>query len=274
MTKLIATDLDGTLFYPKRKIGMIPRRSLRFARQFIKNDGNLLLVTGRSPFFTIHVEERVGAKLDVIGMNGAYILIDGQVYEEHFLDESVQALVADIQSKYAVRGMMLLTKRYPLLIDGPDFNGLWKTFYRLYYWSQGVYAEDYLMSRSLFENELKGNNVYKLMFYFGLTKKAVNLASEVNKYIRQNYDSLEASWTGGFVEITPKGCAKANGIKKYLELKGIKEEEVMVVGDSGNDISMFKAFYDRSFCMAHASKKVKKHAKHIIRRFHDLRAYL
>lgn len=274
MTKLIATDLDGTFFYPKRKIAMVPRKSLKFARQFIKDGGKLLLVTGRSQFFTIHVEEKVGSSLDVIGMNGAYILIDGQVYEEHFLDESVVSLVKDMQERYHIKGMMLLSKRYPLLIDGPDMSALRKYFYRFYYWSQGVYAEDYLMSHSLFENELHGKSVYKLMFYFGLTKKAINRASEANKYIRTNYDSLEASWTGGFIEITPKGTGKANGIKKYLALKGIKEDEIIVVGDSGNDISMFNAFYDRSFCMSHAPKKVKKYAKYKIRRFHNLRAYL
>lgn len=275
MTKLIATDLDGTFFYPKRKIGMIPRRSLKFVRQFIADGGKILLVTGRSHFFTIHVEEKVGANLDVIGMNGAYMLIDGEVYEEHFLSSIVTSLVDDVNDKFKVKGMMLLSKRYPLLIDGPDMTMFRKYFYRFYYWSQGVYAEDYLVSHSLFQNELRGNNVYKIMFYFGLTKKGNDRASEVNKYIRAHYgDSLEASWTGGFIEITPKGTNKANGIKKYLKLKGINEDEVVVVGDSGNDISMFNAFYERSFCMGHASKKVKKYAKHIIRRFHDLQAYL
>ncbi len=275
MTKLIATDLDGTFFYPKRKIGMIPRRSLKFVRKFINAGGKVLLVTGRSQFFTIHVEEKVGSSLDVIGMNGAYMLIDGEVREEHFLDPIVLKLVEDIQTKFKLKGMMLLSKRYPLLIDGPDMSTLRKYGYRFYYWSQGVYAEDYLVSHSLFNSELKGNNVYKLMFYFGLTKTAMDLASEANKYIRTNYgDSLEASWTGGFIEITPKGCSKANGIKKYLAYKGLKEEEIVVVGDSGNDISMFNAFHERSFCMSHAPLKVKKYAKHIIRRFHELQAYL
>lgn len=275
MTKVIATDLDGTFFYPKRKIGMIPHRSLKFVRNFIHDGGRLLLVTGRSQFFTIHVEEKVGSSLDVIGMNGAYMLIDGEVVEEHFLNPVVLQLVEEIKSKFKVKGMMLLSKRYPLLIDGPDMSLARKYGYRFYYWSQGVYAEDYLVSRSLFNSELRGNNVYKLMFYFGLTKSGSDRASEANKYIRAHYgDSLEASWTGGFVEITPTGCSKANGIKKYLKHKGLDENDIVVVGDSGNDISMFNAFYDRSFCMAHASKKVKKYAKHIISRFHDLQAYL
>ncbi len=274
MTKLIATDLDGTFFYPKRKIAMIPKKTLKFTRKFISDGGKFLLVTGRSQFFTIHVEEKVGSNIDVIGMNGAYILIDGQVYEEHFLDPVVLDLVNDVQKRFKIKGMMLLSRRYPLLIDGPNMSTLRKYFYRFYYWSQGVYAEDYLVSRSLFQNELRGNNVYKLMFYFGLTKRGSNRASEANKYIRTNYDSLEASWTGGFIEITPKGSSKANGIKKYLKHKGIKEDELVVVGDSGNDISMFNAFYEHSFCMSHAPKKVKKYAKHIIRRFHNLQAYL
>lgn len=48
MSKLIATDLDGTLFYPKKRIKMISKKSLNFLRQHIDNGGKLVLVSGRN----------------------------------------------------------------------------------------------------------------------------------------------------------------------------------------------------------------------------------
>ena len=72
----------------------------------------------------------------------------------------------------------------------------------------------------------------------------------------------------------PKGCSKGESLKKYQKYKGVSDENIYVVGDSGNDISMFKEYYENSFCMKHSSPAVKKYAKHILRRFYDLQAYL
>ena len=47
MGKVIATDLDGTLFYPKRRVRMIKSKSLKFLRRHIDNGGRLVLVSGR-----------------------------------------------------------------------------------------------------------------------------------------------------------------------------------------------------------------------------------
>jgi hypothetical protein len=37
---------------------------------------------------------------------------------------------------------------------------------------------------------------------------------------------------------------------------------------------MFEAFKDESFCMHHSPEEVKKHASHVIKRFHDLESYI
>ena len=42
------------------------------------------------------------------------------------------------------------------------------------------------------------------------------------------------------------------------------------MGDSGNDIAMFKEFYENSYCIAKANINVRKHAKHVIRYFDDI----
>lgn len=275
MKKLLATDLDGTLFYPKRPRTLIAKKNLKLVRSFLDDGGKLLLVTGRSPHFSKIVQAKIGRPLDVIGMNGAYVMHQGQVISEKFLDFPVQEVLEAVQSKFKILGMMLLSHTYPLLIYVPPISGYMEFIYRLYYRSMGVYGENFLMSNDLFIQELQSKTVYKVMIFFGMSPRGVKKAMNANKFLRENYSEyLEASWTGGFVEITPKGCSKARGINDYIMSQGIGKNELAVVGDSGNDISMFQEFYDNSFCLKHANKKVKKYAKTIIGRFHHLKPYL
>ena len=108
------------------------------------------------------------------------------------------------------------------------------------------------------------------MTFFGFGKKKRELSKEINKQLRSNFPSLESSWSIIVNEITPKGCNKGDGLVEYCRKLNINHDDVYVVGDSGNDISMFNAFHEHSYCMAHAYPSVKKYAKHVITRVHKL----
>ena len=46
--KVLATDLDGTLFYPKDKKNIICLENLKFIRDFIDEGNKVILISGRS----------------------------------------------------------------------------------------------------------------------------------------------------------------------------------------------------------------------------------
>jgi hypothetical protein len=48
------------------------------------------------------------------------------------------------------------------------------------------------------------------------------------------------------------------------------EDNVYVIGDSGNDVPMFEAFYENSFCMGHAPQSIREKAKHVVENYTDL----
>jgi hypothetical protein len=60
--------------------------------------------------------------------------------------------------------------------------------------------------------------------------------------LRLRYPEAEFSWVEQCIEITPKGCSKSEGIAFYLDYNHLSRDNVLVIGDSGNDISMFEAF--------------------------------
>lgn len=146
--------------------------------------------------------------------------------------------------------------------------------YHIYYAFQGKYKEPYCYDNKTFNLELKDGNLYKAMIFFGLAKRKNKFAKELNKSFREQYPDVEFSWTTVVNEITPKDCTKGQGVQFYCEKMGIDKNDVYVVGDSGNDITMFNAFKNNSFCMKHASKIVRKYATHTVGRVYKLEKYL
>ena len=77
MAKILATDLDGTLFYPKDNIGMISKPNLFFIQSFIDNGGKVVLISGRSHSYIKKVINRIGRPCAGISYNGGCVY-DGE----------------------------------------------------------------------------------------------------------------------------------------------------------------------------------------------------
>ncbi|MCH5172331.1 MAG: HAD-IIB family hydrolase [Erysipelotrichales bacterium] len=271
MPKVLALDLDGTLFYPKKRIRMIPKKNINFIRRFIDEGNKVVLCSGRNLPYALKVQEKLQRNIDVIGCNSSFIYSNGEIIKSSAINGAkIEFIVKEFIEKYGIKVWLLMSKDQSLVIAG-DMNTLTRWLYTIIYFSQGIYAEKYIISNDAFDEELKKGEIYKLMIFFGLGKKAKDKACEANKYIRENYkDILEASWTDNFIELTAANVSKSNGLKDYCEINNIDPKDVYVAGDSGNDISMFNTFYEHSFCMKHSPAKVKKFAKYQIRRVADI----
>ncbi len=62
-------------------------------------------------------------------------------------------------------------------------------------------------------------------------------------------------------EILPKGNNKGTGLKKLAKKLGIKQEEIMAIGDGNNDIEMFE-YANYSVAMENGTELAKKAAKY------------
>ena len=271
MTKVIATDLDGTLFYPKKRISMIPKKNRLFLQRFIKDGGRLVVVTSRHSTFTNKIAGKLGAPVDIVGTNGAYIVSDGKIIHEQFFEaEPLRKLVLDLRENYDPKLMMLTSKRYPIIQLTSSTTLGSSIMYFLYEAVQGVYGEQWRSSDHLFFQEISKGEATKLMVLIGLRKKKQRLAKKITEKLQQDYPDFDFCWLNQFIEITPKGCNKANGLSIYLDNLGISEDNIKVVGDSGNDVPMFRLFQKQSYCMSHAPKEVQAEAAHVIDRVSDL----
>ena len=59
MGKLLAIDLDGTLFYPKRATRCICKKNVKFLRKWIDEGNKVVLVTSRSTQFTEKLKDEI-----------------------------------------------------------------------------------------------------------------------------------------------------------------------------------------------------------------------
>lgn len=275
MIKVLVTDLDGTLFYPKNKFRMIPKKNLKVLRNFVDNGGTLVIASGRNNTFANKVINKINRPLVFLGCNSAIIYENKKITNEILLDNhELRSFLDDFNKRFSPTTNILMTDKDNCLMNPLKRKLITFLFYPIYNLFQGVYREPFQISKKRFNYQLDNAKIYKCMIMIGITKSAAAYAQVVNKYLMSNYPRFEFNWSSSSIEITAKGANKALGIKKYIESHGFKKSEVAVVGDSGNDIDMFKEYYENSFCMGHSFSTVKKYANNIIDNFSDIEKFL
>lgn len=272
MAKLLACDLDGTLFYPKQLGRCIPKKNQKFLTKWIDAGNRVVLITSRGTDFLARLRSELERPVDLLPCSSAQVIVDDKIIKEQFIpNDALASVLEKIEERYHPLSYMLTTKDHPLIIkQNRKINFLLKVLYKLYWIFQGKYREKYVIDDNLFDSEIKSGKNLKVMVVFGLGKSKKTLSKEINKELRDNFPEIEASWSDIIIELTPKGCSKGEGLEYYCNALNIDANDVYVVGDSGNDIAMFTKFHENSYCMKHAFTSVRKYAKHSISRVHNL----
>jgi Cof subfamily protein (haloacid dehalogenase superfamily) len=275
--KILACDLDGTLFYPKQRKTYISSKNLAFLRKFIDKGNKLVLVSSRSEFFVKKVIAEIDRQVDYIASTGAKISIDNNLIQnKHLNGDELSAILSEIQHDYRPVGYLASSEKFPLMIKAARevnrfFMKLYAYWYRLYF---GIYYESFIYDKDIFDKEVLSNEVFGAKIFFGLMPKKNKINKEINKQLREKYPEIESSWIGMAIELSPRGCNKADAIQTYVDYLNADKDDVYVIGDSGNDISMFLKFKEHSFVMKHAYPSVKKYAKYEISRVYKLDKYV
>lgn len=273
--KVIATDLDGTLFYPKKRRKLIADKTKKFLQKFSDDGGKILIVSGRGKLFKEKVEKRLERPVDVVGCNGSFIISQGETIKETFFDsENLKKIIAEIRREQHLMFVSLFCKNCNFVIDISMMRVIPRIAYRFYEFTQGSYREHVTKSEKCFYEQLEKGEVYKVLLFVGPSGRSIKKSEELTKLLGIRYPDMNFAWSNQAIEITPKGCTKSSGIAFYLDYNKISNDNIIVVGDSGNDISMFQSYREQSFCMKHASESVKKYAKHIIKKFYQLEDYI
>lgn len=268
MKKLLASDIDGTLLLNNK----IHDKSIDNIQRF-KNEGHLfVLSTGRPLCGINHLFKNY--KLDV----DAYILCNGAFILDNTLNE-IKNFTIDSKIVHDICTYILATNDFTVSISDGYSSYLLKE--RRLINTRLLLNKTvikYILSMALGKsNKMKFLNKDKLLekdyainiiSIYALDNN-INNAEDLKNYINDNYSEFVTAYRNQFfVDVVFKNCSKAIGIEEICNKFSIKDNNVYVIGDSWNDLSMFER-YANSYTFSYSEEDLKPKANNIVDAFYD-----
>jgi len=231
--KMIFVDLDGTALFD---VSTLTPRTIQ-AFQKIRNAGIIpVIATGRNAYEADFAVRKLGADGYFIAMNGLAVYGDyrsGWIMHESYMDEKAVDCIIKMLLKerfffqaYAGERAYCETACADLILHcGMDEEQV--LFYEAH---QSVVNN---LQKHMMEHKLKVN---KFFVSIADTKRIPKLRSMISKI--NGVRTLHAG--KHYVEILPENADKKLGVQMVCEKARVKKSEIMVIGDSGNDIGMFE----------------------------------
>lgn len=255
--KLFLSDLDGTLMDVQ---GTIHEDDLQAIQKLQEHGIAFGIVTGRDVGFCRRLIQRYALpKCDIIGNNGGSIWIGGsKVMEEHIAAKDTLEIMEFLKNH--------LDEVNPFVCNEEGIFYLMKDHYTAQKWEEVKETLAYLgtISSSDLLDYLKAEQepIVKISIHT-YTKEGTDAWLPVLRdTFGKQYEILPTSFD--YIEITRKGIDKGKSLLELLKLLHVKRDEVAVIGDGANDISLFHEV-PMSFAMASAEEYVQKEAAHVVK---------
>ena len=252
MIKLIAIDMDGTLLNEKKHIDKAQKEAIHEA---VEAGIKIVLCTGRPLYGILPFYEELG--LSELDSEGYVILNNGcsiHKTKDWKLIDQVNFTSDDIEYLYKFSESYDIN--FTLVNDTYYFNIGRKPTDELIKDAGFVFSD--ITNISLKEAKNGKHKIIKIMF-LGNPNIMANFQKENESILKDKYSSVLSQ--PYIYEILPKGNNKGTGLKKLAKKLGIKQEEIMAIGDGNNDIEMFE-YAHYSVAMENGTKPARKAAKY------------
>jgi len=220
MIKLLVTDVDGTLLDNKSELPDFNKKALI---ECLDRKIEVILATGKSFTSIFWLVELLGLKMPQITLNGSVIVNkDSQIINFVRINpEYYHEIIADIRNRGLSPLVALADGRILYDKEHPAFEAFRKI------------NEKLLQVEDIDDEEYCGNCVD-----ISVTIKDTD---PLDNYLRSKYGGkLQLVRSGEyFFDILDLDATKGNALKQIAEKFSFKKEEIAVLGDSYNDLSMF-----------------------------------
>ncbi len=225
MIKMVATDVDGTLLKWSYEYSPYVKDAIKKLQD---NGIKVVLVTGRMHCAAIGIAKELGIKEPIVSYQG------GMIKEFYKSDKVLYRKDMD-------------SERAQEIIDWAHENDIHINLYMddvLYVEQDSETIRKYTDARFIDYHickfdKLKIQNVNKILAIdFNDADRVTGWVRDLGKMFPDLYTVKSTPY---FCEIANKEATKGNAVKFLQNLWGIKQEEILAIGDQDNDIELLKA---------------------------------
>ena len=257
MYKYIFIDLDGTLLNDKKEIS---EENIKWLNRAYKEKGiTSIITTGRLLGYVEKLYSRYNCSFGdiIIASNGAIIK---NIKTKEYINKEV---LTNEEMKY-LRGIYLEENLEYIMI----------------YTEKEIFREGEEKT-SLETDKIYVENIEEFLNSYPKTLSTICIISgqekELNKAIKriESYQSIDNSpiseyiqkvnnfeIRAKYIDVMKKGVNKKNAVKKVMDTLGINHDEIIVIGDGGNDLPMFE-YAKLKIAMENGSDALKQKADYI-----------
>lgn len=267
MIKLIASDMDGTLLNDDH---MISEENLKAIRKAQEMGRHFTIVTGRDYGAVKSYLEECDLKCECILSNGAeYRDVNGNVIESVYMNKESVKIAFDILNEAGLYIQLMTNKGSYITNKESDKKAIFDRFKlfnpKMTEEEVKKFIEKFHKERGMQEidniYEILESNV-EILKIVTFDKDEKLIARLKDKLRESTLDLAVASTFSNDIEISDIEAQKGLILAKTIKKMGIDKSEVIVLGDSFNDYSMFTEF-ENSYAMENAIPEIKKIAKYI-----------
>lgn len=266
MIKLIASDLDGTLLDEPNRISKINLDAIEYAYQ---KGAKFCFATGRDLQSVKDITCLLKHKPVFLLGNGSEVYDeDENLVFQNFFNNKYLEEVCEIMNEHDVPHMIFTTDGFYTTTDPVEVRQ--RFIERI-----GKIRNQEMAHIFATNMDKPCNNLVQIedIQEFAKTKKVLKVEGfhynskpvEDVKKVLEKFTELSHLSTGkNNVEVTNLTATKGLALKRYCEYANIKEDEVMVMGDSHNDLSMFE-FFKYSFAPENSIQEIKDYAYKVVK---------
>ena len=241
--RMIVSDLDGTML---NEAFRIPEENQRAVQEAAAHGVLVTLATGRMYCSALPYARQLGIDVPLISYNGAVVkTVGGKRLQTSFLPADVVERVLKFVFEH---------KWYVQLYSEGKLYYAQATPRALAYEKESGIPGHAVGEKGLIEH---AQDVPKLL----VVTEDKETADEALRLLAEDFpeEIMVMKSKENYVEIVKPGVSKAQAVLALAQSLGISADEIMALGDSGNDVSMLRAC-GLGVAMGSASDKVKAEA--------------
>ena len=243
MIKLVATDIDGTIFIPEKEFTPAVKECITT----LNNKGiKVVLVTGRMNAAASKIAKDLGLNTPVVSYQGGLVVENDQkLYERYLTEEQTERILAWARSE-----------NIHINLYNDDILYSESECYEVQRYCSNLHTEHTIKKFS----EIRKDKINKLL---AIDYSNPDRITRYEKELQETFPDLYiVKSTPYFLEFSNPEASKKCAVEFLQKYWNLKKEEILTIGDQNNDIALLQAG-GLKIAMGNATDELKAEADYI-----------